>query len=131
MTEELKAKKKIILIDDDITALDIIAFLFEENGFEIKRFANGNKAVEFLNNSTANDKTDLVLVDLMMPDVNGIDTTKKIRSNGFIGPIVAFTALDDVDVHEEAKQAGCNQVVIKPYKGKKLLELVNELVGES
>ena len=126
MPAEELAKKKIVLIDDDITSLDIIAFLFEENGFEIQRFANGNKAVEFLVGNE--NKTDVVLVDLMMPDVNGIDTTKKIRSNGFNGPIIAFTALDDLDAHEEAKQAGCNEVVTKPYQGKKLLELVNQWI---
>ena len=124
MLAEESVKKKIVLIDDDITSLDIIAFLFEENGFEIQRFANGNKAVEFL----VGNKTDIVLVDLMMPDVNGIDTTKKIRSNGFKGPIIAFTALDDLDVHKEAKQAGCNEVVTKPYQGKKLLELINQWI---
>ena len=98
--------------------------MFDENGFETERFTNGNKAVEFL----ADSRADIVLVDLMMPDINGIDTTKKIRSGGYSGPIIAFTALDDLDVQQEAKQAGCDVVVTKPYKGKKLLELVNKWI---
>ncbi len=120
----MEKKKKIVLIDDDITSLDIIAFLFEENGFEIERFANGSNAIEFLKDN----KTDIVLVDLMMPEVNGIEVTKQVRENKFDGPIIAFTALDDLDVHSEARTAGCNEVVTKPYKGRKLLELVNKWI---
>ena len=124
----MEVKKKIVLIDDDITALDIIAFLFDENGFETERFTNGSEAVEFLADSSVDTRADIVLVDLMMPDINGIDTTKQIRSGGYSGPIIAFTALDDMDVQQEAKQAGCNEVVTKPYQGKKLLELVNKWI---
>ncbi len=124
----MEVKKKIVLIDDDITALDIIAFLFDENGFETERFTNGSKAVEFLADSSVDTRADIVLVDLMMPNINGIDTTKQIRSGGYSGPIIAFTALDDMDVQQEAKQAGCNEVVTKPYQGKKLLELVNKWI---
>jgi len=120
----MEKKKKIVLIDDDITSLDIIAFLFEENGFEIDRFAIGSKAIQFLKDN----QTDIVLVDLMMPEVNGIEVTKQLRANGFNGPVIAFTALDDLDVHSQAKAAGCNEVVTKPYKGRKLLELVNKWI---
>lgn len=120
----MNPKKKIVLVDDDVTSLDIIAFLFEENGFEIERFANGNRAVEYLEEN----QTNVVLLDLMMPEVDGIETATKIRANGYSGPMIAFTALDDEEVHQAATKAGCNQVVTKPYEGKKLLELVNKWI---
>lgn len=120
-------KKKIVLIDDDITSLDIIAFLFEQGGYEIQRFADGKQAVDYV----AANPPDVVLVDLMMPGVNGIQTTDMIRSMGYLGPIIAFTALDDTEIHAAAMDAGCNEVVTKPCQGKKLLSLIERHLSGS
>ena len=113
-------KKRIVLIDDDITSLDIMAFLFEQGGYEIERFADGLLAVDYI----SSNPPDVVLVDLMMPGINGIQTTDMIRSLGYLGPIIAFTALDDAEIHAAAMDAGCNEVVTKPCQGKRLLSLI-------
>lgn len=118
-------KKKIVLIDDDITSLDIIAFLFEQGGFEIERFAEGQKAVDYIKENPPH----AVLVDLMMPGVNGIQATDMIRQTGYLKPIIAFTAIDDPEIHAAALDAGCNEVVTKPCQGKKLLSLIEKHVS--
>ena len=116
--------RKILIIDDDVTALDIVDFLFEEKGFEVVRRADGLSALESIDSV----KPDVVLVDLMMPKMNGQETVRQIRKKGITVPIVAFTALDDPDVHQEAIEAGCNLVLTKPCKPSILVQQIQALL---
>lgn len=117
--------KKILIIDDDLTALDIIDFLFEEKGFEVVRRGDGASAVE----CAEAEKPDFILVDLMMPGVNGQECIRRLRGKGITIPILAFTAVDDPDIHEEALVAGCNEVVTKPCKPATLIKKVESLLA--
>jgi CheY-like chemotaxis protein len=117
--------RKILIIDDDVTALDIVDFLFEDKGYDVIRRADGQSAVDCVSDI----KPDVVLVDLMMPKMNGQETVKHIRDLGFTCPIVAFTALDDPEIHQEAIDAGCNLVLTKPCKPKVLVSEVENLLS--
>ena len=118
-------KQKILIIDDDVTALDIVDFLFEDNGFEVVRRADAISALECIEA----EKPDIALVDLMMPKMNGQECVRQIRKKGLTLPIVAFTALDDPEVHREALDAGCNLVLTKPCKPNILIKHIEEFVG--
>jgi CheY-like chemotaxis protein len=113
---------KILVIDDDITSLDIVDLLFEDQGFDVIRHADGLSALE----SVEDAQPDIILIDLMMPRMNGQECIRQIRHRGINVPIVAFTALHDPEVHKEARDAGCNAVVTKPCKSK---DLVKEITG--
>jgi len=115
---------KILVIDDDMTALDIVDLLFEDQGYEVIRRADGVSALECV--SEANP--DVILIDLMMPKMNGQECIKELRNRGIKVPIVAFTALDDPEVHQEARDAGCNLVLTKPCKSKELVREIEELL---
>ncbi len=117
--------KKILLIDDDITALDIIAYLFEGEGFQVGRKTDGNRALE----AVLENPPDLIIVDLMMPGINGVETVKGIRKAGFETlPIIAFTSVDEHSLHQEASNAGCNLVITKPCHPDRLLQYVRSLL---
>jgi two-component system, OmpR family, response regulator VicR len=116
--------KKILIVDDDVTALDIVDFLFEEKGFEVVRRADGSSAVS----SIEEVSPDIILVDLMMPKMNGQETVRQLRKKGVAVPIVAFTALDDPDIHQEALDAGCNLVLTKPCKPAVLVQHIQNLL---
>ncbi len=116
--------KKILVIDDDMTALDIVDFLFEDEGFEVVRRADGISALECVEEQ----KPNIILVDLMMPRMNGQDCIRETRAKGITVPIVAFTAIEDPEVHQEAMDAGANLVLTKPCKPNKLLDAINELL---
>ena len=125
MTEESN-KRTILIIDDDITSLDIVAFLFEKRGYNVVRCSSGSSGIE----SVKESNPDIMLVDLLMPGLNGVETVREIRSLGFEEvPIIAFTALNDPDFHEQAEQAGCDRVLTKPYPAKKLLVVIEEFLG--
>jgi CheY-like chemotaxis protein len=125
MPKDGSPSQHIVVIDDDITSLDIISFLFENRGFKVHRCADGASAIEYLKNVDP----DLLIVDLMMPQLNGVDTVKEIRGLGFATlPILAFTAVDDPALHEEARQAGCNEVLTKPCNAERLLKQVRRFL---
>lgn len=121
----MASEKQILVIDDDITSLDIVSYLFEEKGYAVERCADGHAAIEFVKSH----RPDILLVDLMMPQINGVETVREIRALGLSEtPIIAFTAVDDPDVHAEAREAGCNEVLTKPLHPKKLLEKIERFL---
>lgn len=122
MAEEAR---KILIIDDDVTALDIVDFLFEDKGFEVVRRADGISALECVEE----EDPDIILIDLMMPKMNGQECVRQIRAKGLTLPIVAFTALDDPEVHQEAMDAGCNLVLTKPCKPAVLVDHIERFLG--
>ncbi len=117
--------KKILIIDDDMTALDIVDYLFEDKGFDVVRRADGISALECVGEV----KPNIILIDLMMPKMSGQSCIRELRKIGVNVPIVAFTALDDPEIHQDAIQAGCNLVLTKPCKPAVLLRHVEELLG--
>lgn len=121
----MSTKKKILIIDDDMTALDIIDYLFEEEGFEVSRESGGKCAIENIEDL----QPDIALVDLMMPEISGQETVRQIRAKGLTIPIIAFTALDDPEAHQEAISAGCNLVLTKPCKPKELVGHVLKILN--
>lgn len=117
--------KKILIIDDDVTALDIVDYLFEDKGFEVVRRTDGISALECVEEV----KPHIILIDLMMPKMNGQETIRQIRLKGVKQPIVAFTALDDPEVHQEAMDAGCNLVLTKPCKPAVLVKHIETMLA--
>lgn len=118
--------RNILFVDDDITSLDIMAILFEKKGFQVSRSADGNQAVSAVGES----EPDIVVVDLMMPEVDGVKTVEKMREAGFEKPVIAFTASNDIELHNKALAAGCAKVLTKPCKAQLLVQSVSELLGE-
>ena len=117
--------KKILIIDDDMTALDIVDFLFEDKGYEVVRRADGISALECIEEV----KPNIILIDLMMPRMSGQECVREIRQRGLQLPVVAFTALDDPEVHQEALSAGCNLVLTKPCKPAVLVKHIEGLLA--
>ncbi len=117
---------RVLVIDDDITALDIVSFMLEEKGFCVERCVDGYSAIESVHKISPS----LIVVDLMMPGINGIQTVQEIRARGYAAvPIIAFTALDDPRVHDEARDAGCDLVLTKPCRPERLLQHIEKLLA--
>lgn len=116
-------EKHILVIDDDITSLDLVSFLFEERGYNVERCADGNSAIDYCKTI----RPDLLIVDLMMPQINGVETVRQLRELGLTGvPIIAFTAVDDPQLHKDAFDAGCNEVLTKPCPSEKLVRHIKK-----
>jgi len=118
---------KILVVDDDVTSLDIMDLVLEGQGFNVVRATNGHSAVEGVTDANP----DLIIIDLMMPQMSGQEAVRQIRSKGISVPILAFTALDDPSVHQDAKDAGCDLVVTKPCSSKELVKGIKGLLLNS
>lgn len=119
--------KNILMIDDDITALDLVSFIFEDRGYTVHRAVDGRTALD----NAKSIAPKLFIVDLMMPGINGVDTIRQIRELGFTNePIIAFTAVDDTSHHDEATSAGANIVITKPCPTATLMKHVKSFLHD-
>ena len=123
---------KILIVDDIFTNRLLLVELIKSIGHDYVQTENGREAVEAM----LTDDFDLVLMDIEMPVMNGLETTKFIRENfsppknGV--PIVALTAHNPQLFFEDFKDVGFNQLLTKPYNIDKLTSLISELsIGQA
>ncbi len=87
------AKTRVLIVDDEPNIRDLLATSLRFAGYEIQSAANGAQAVAAVSES----EPDIILLDVMLPDMNGFSVTKKLRSAGIQAPILFLTARDDVE----------------------------------
>lgn len=117
-------KPTILLVDDSYINREYLRALLEENDFEISEAESGAAALDYLQVS----KPDLMILDLTMPNIDGLDTLRRVRARGFGFPIVIFTSSYKEGTREECLKAGANEVVNKPSKPAYLLNVINKLL---
>lgn len=112
---------KIILVaEDDIPNFKYFEFLLKEVNATVKWAKNGLDAIETC--CSEDQKVDLVLMDVLIPFVNGSDATREIRKYYKELPIIAVSAYDTFDNRERCFLAGCNEFLSKPVLPEKLLK---------
>ena len=116
--------KKILIVDDDVTALDLVDILFERSGYEVVRHTDGGWVVENIEAI----QPDVILIDMMMPKMSGQECIEVLRGMGIVIPIVAFTAMNDSDVHSKLMAGGADLVLTKPCRPETLVNEVNRVV---
>ena len=113
---------KTILIAEDVPEnIDLMRWMLKGTDVNILVAEDGTKAVETCRNR---DNIDLVLMDIQMPELNGFDATREIRSFNKKIRIVAMTAFVSSEDKQKCLDAGCNDVMFKPVSKVKLLELL-------
>lgn len=115
--------KKVLLVDDDIRNIYALYNVFEDQGLEIITAGNGKEALLRLEE---NPDTNIVLMDIMMPEMNGYEAMQKIRENEKYRnlPIVALTAKAMKGDREKCIQAGASDYIPKPIDVERLLSLM-------
>jgi two-component system, OmpR family, alkaline phosphatase synthesis response regulator PhoP len=122
-------KPKILLVDDEQDILEMIAFNLEREGFEVFTAPNGRKALEV---AEANIP-DLVLLDVMMPEMDGMDTCREMRDNPQLKNVrIAFLTARNEDYSQIAGfDAGADDYISKPIKPRVLISRVKALLRRS
>ncbi|HBY20378.1 MAG TPA: hypothetical protein DEG71_05115 [Clostridiales bacterium] len=120
--------KKILIVDDDPRNVFVLASALEEYGAEILEAENGKVALEKLDK----EKTDLILMDIMMPVMDGFETIKAIRSKKELTniPIIALTAKTLKGDKEKCIKAGANDYISKPVEYDALIRLVKAWISK-
>ena len=122
----------ILLAEDNELNMEIAEFVLQNEGAEVTKAWNGQEVVELFRKSEPGE-FDVILMDIMMPVMNGYDATKKIRSLGRedakVIPIIAMTANAFTEDRIRAKEAGMDEHVAKPVDVELLVKVIYKLVG--
>jgi len=118
--------QKILVVDDSLTIRMQIKDLLESNGFEVILAGGGEQCLNIL----AETKPDVILLDVIMPDIDGITVLKKIRSNQQISdiPIFILTGVTDVENKVSGLNAGADDYLTKPFEVEELVARVNVIL---
>jgi CheY-like chemotaxis protein len=123
----LDHKAVILLVDDNESNLNTVSSYLTAKGYEIHVAKNGQEAIE----KARSDSPDLILMDIQMPIMDGLEATQKIRQYPHLAstPIIALTALAMKEDKEKCLAAGANDYISKPVKLKQLAATIQQLLS--
>ena len=120
--------RRVLVVEDDARNIFALSSVLEPKGVKIEIARNGREAIDTLTRSMSQPTTavDLVLMDIMMPEMDGLTAIREIRRRPWAGklPIIAITAKAMQDDQEKCLAAGANDYIAKPLDVDKLLSLV-------
>lgn len=119
--------EKILIVDDDIDNLKLIALMLQRAGYEVVKANAGNQALA----KAVSDHPDLIILDVMMPDMNGYEVCRRLRSNSNTQriPIIMFTAKTLIDDKVAGFEAGADDYLTKPTHPAELTSRVKAILA--
>ena len=120
-------KKRILVVDDEMYIVNILDFTLATDGLEVVSAANGEEALK----SAIERTPDLVILDVMMPKIDGFEVCRALRAKEETKhvPIILLTAKDRETDKAKGKEAGADLYVTKPFSPTRLLDEVRNLLG--
>ncbi|HEX6095569.1 MAG TPA: response regulator [Thermoanaerobaculia bacterium] len=124
----MSARKKILLVDDSNTILMMERMILTKGPYDLVTASNGEEAVA----KALTELPDLILMDVVMPKMNGFEACRRIRGEESIGstPIIMVTTRGEVQNVETGFESGCNDYVTKPINGTELMAKLKSYLGE-
>ena len=117
-------QKKILLVDDSATTLMMEKMVLRRESFEIVTASNGRDAVDM----ASRENPDLILLDVIMPEMNGFEACRKIRET-VKTPIIMVTTRGEEQNVEAGFESGCTDYITKPINGAELLSKVKNYLA--
>jgi DNA-binding response OmpR family regulator len=119
-------QEKILIVDDDVDTLRLVGLMLQRKGYQIVAANHGNQALMM----AKTESPDLILLDIMMPDLDGYEVTRRLRddSNTADIPIIMFTAKSQVEDRATGFEAGADDYLTKPIQPNELFEHVREIL---
>jgi CheY-like chemotaxis protein len=119
--------EKILVVDDDIETLRLVGLMLQRQGYQIVAASNGQQALQM----AKAEKPDLVLLDVMMPDMDGYEVTRHLRADAVTSsvPIIMFTAKSQVDDKVTGFEAGADDYLTKPTQPRELFAHVKAVLA--
>lgn len=119
--------KNIIIVEDDLSSSRYYEALLINAGADFKIFHTGKEFVDYL--TPENKNIDLVIMDFLVPLINGIDCVKIFRKERRSTPVIMITAYYSEQARTEAFIVGCNEYLLKPMYPEKFLFLLNKYLS--
>jgi DNA-binding response OmpR family regulator len=121
------SRKKILLVDDSATILMMERMILGKGPYELVTAVDGEDAVA----KAVSERPDLILMDVIMPKMNGFDAVRRIREHSEVGatPIIMVTTRGEMENVENGFSSGCNDYVTKPINAPELMTKLKALLG--
>ena len=121
---EVEMSKLICLIEDNATVNKLFTLILKKEGYEVVPFLDGNSFIEWAKNSTAA----LIVMDILLPDINGVDLLRKVREldNFALVPVIAATGMASEANRQNLINSGFNDVISKPLDKNDFLKLIED-----
>ena len=119
---------QILIVDDEPETLKLLTIIFEKEGYEVFSESNGSNIIQKI----IDLKPDIIILDMLMPDMNGLDVLKLINSkysNNFTVPIIALTSYQNLDMKLSVLKEGVIDYLQKPFHKDELLYKVKNIIG--
>lgn len=122
--EELADMKTILVVDDSIVIRKMVEIALEDENYKIETAVSGKDGLAILDEKNPS----LMILDLMLPDINGIDLLKTVKASKGI-PVIMLSGKDSPQMVEKARSEGADAFLPKPFKDDELVSKIRELLG--
>ena len=125
----MKIKKKILIVEDNDLNLKLFRDLLEAHGYDTYETKNGMEVL----NLARNVKPDLILMDIQLPEISGLDITRRLKSDAEVSyiPVIAVTAFAMKDDEEMILSAGCEAYMSKPISIPLFITTIQKFLDET
>ena len=119
--------KRILTVDDSSTFRKVLAHSLQRAGYEVVATADAEEALDLLDDTVV----DMVITDLTMPGLNGIELTRAIRSRFDLAsvPVVVLSTAGEEESLKAGREAGASAWIVKPFEPEKLISIINQLLS--
>jgi CheY-like chemotaxis protein len=121
-------ERSILIVDDNDDVRELLLRFLEHDSYHLYSANNGDSALALL----YSEKIDLLLLDVMMPGISGVELLKRIKSSHFATnpnlPVIMVTARSGSDDIEEAMAAGAHSYIVKPFRGEEIRKQVADVL---
>jgi len=122
----VKGRPRILVVDDEPAILSLLRRILQPEGYDVVAAANGEQALVLLEGT----KPDLVLLDIMMPGLDGFQILDRIRQHCDV-PVIVLTAKHEVTTEHEALRLGADDYMRKPFSSRELLARIRAKLGSA
>lgn len=117
---------KILIVDDAALMRNVLKHILTHEGYEVAEAANGEEALR----RYAEEQPDLVTMDLVMPDMDGIETVRELKQRDPAVRVIMCSGLDQQAMVMDAIRAGASDCIVEPYRPRRVLEAVHKALDD-
>ncbi len=125
MVEVRAKKRKVLIVDDEESVLELLEDVLADEGFQVRRAENGREALDMI----ARESFDVVLMDIRMPEMDGMEALRRIQEQSRKTGVILMTAYATTDVAIQAMKMGAFDYVLKPFDLDEVVMVIKKAVG--